>query len=186
MDFSVSLEQLRQECSGCEGCELSKTRTNVVFGEGNNDADIMFIGEAPGKNEDQSGKPFVGRSGKLLDSFLFEIGLSRKNVYIANTIKCRPPENRDPTLLEQQRCLEYLTRQISIIQPKIIVCLGRIAAQRVISKKFSVTKQHGQFIEQDNKIFMGTYHPAAILRNPKNKPLAMDDFKALSQKLKEI
>ena len=148
----MTLDELKKECEACRKCELCESRNNIVFGYGNPNADIMLIGEAPGENEDLSGMPFVGRSGKLLDEFLNSVGLDRnKNVYIANMLKCRPPKNRDPKPSEQNLCIEWLDRQIEIIDPKIIVCIGRIAAQKLIGKDFKVTKQHGEFIEKNAK-----------------------------------
>ena len=179
------LEKLREECEKCEKCELCKSRTNLVFGTGNENAKVMFIGEAPGESEDLQGEPFVGRSGKLLDSMLEEIGLDRKeNIFIANMLKCRPPKNRDPLPKEQDLCINWLYEQIRIINPKVVVCLGRISSQRMIGKDFKVTTEHGQFIEKDGIVFMGTFHPAALLRNPHNKPLAKEDFEKLKEKIK--
>ncbi|MDO4833179.1 MAG: uracil-DNA glycosylase [Clostridia bacterium] len=182
-----SFEELRAECEQCNKCRLGETRTNLVFGVGNPHADVMFVGEGPGENEDLQGEPFVGRSGQLLDRMLLEIGLSRKeNIYIANMVKCRPPQNRDPQPDEQEVCINWLREQYKFIRPKIIVCLGRISAQRLISPDFKVTKQHGEFIQKGGILMMGTFHPAALLRNPNNKPLADDDFKKLRMKLDEL
>lgn len=176
------LNELKRECEACRRCELCESRNNVVFGVGSENADIMLIGEAPGENEDMQGQPFVGRSGKLLDEMIGEYGLSRdKNIYIANMLKCRPPKNRDPKPSEQNLCIEWLDRQIEIIDPKIIVCVGRIAAQKLIGKDFKVTKQHGEFIEIGGRLYTGTYHPAAILRNINNKPFALDDWKKIRE-----
>ena len=175
-------EILRQECLECRKCGLCETRTNVVFGSGDPHADLMFIGEGPGETEDLMGQPFVGRSGKLLDSFIQSIGYSREQVFIANIVKCRPPRNRDPKPEETELCLEYLRRQIELINPKLIVCLGRISAARMIAPDIKVTKQHGEVFEKDGFRYMATFHPAAILRNPNQKPQALDDF----QKIKEI
>ena len=181
------LSELENQCLYCEKCKLSSTRTNVVFGVGNPEADVMFVGEGPGENEDLQGEPFVGKAGQLLDKYLQVIGLSRKeNIYIANIVKCRPPHNRDPEAEEQEVCIEWLRAQTRIIKPKIIVCLGRIAAQKLISEDFRVTKQHGEFIKKGNILFMGTYHPAALLRNPANKPAALSDFQALRDKIIEL
>lgn len=180
-------EQLKNDCLKCEKCELCKTRTNLVFGIGNEKAEVLFVGEGPGEKEDLQGEPFVGRSGQLLDKLLDVVDLSRnKNIYIANIVKCRPPKNRDPLPEEQDVCIEWLREQTRLIRPKIIVCLGRIAAQKLISKDFMVTKQHGQFIEKGGILFMGTFHPAALLRNPNQKPDALEDFLALQRKIKEI
>lgn len=181
------LSELKNECLKCEKCELCKTRTNVVFGVGNPEAEILFVGEGPGENEDLQGEPFVGKAGQLLDKYLNVIGLDRKkNIYIANIVKCRPPQNRDPASEEQMLCIEWLRAQTRILKPKIIVCLGRISAQKLISEDFKVTKQHGEFIKKGNMLFMATYHPAALLRNPLNKPDALEDFQALRDKIKEL
>lgn len=178
---------LEQSCQGCRACGLCETRTNVVFGVGNPAAEVLFIGEGPGANEDLQGEPFVGRAGKLLDTMLEAVGLSRKhNIYIANMVKCRPPQNRDPLPEEQDACAHWLADQIRHIQPKIIVCLGRVAAFRMISPEFKVTKQHGEFFEKDGILYMGMFHPAAILRNPNQKPLAFADFLTLRDKISEI
>lgn len=183
----ADFESLKKDCSACKKCPLGETRTNLVFGVGNERAEVMFIGEGPGYNEDMQGEPFVGRGGQLLDKFLEYIDLDRhKNIYIANMVKCRPPENRDPTEKEQDLCIEWLREQTRLIRPKIMVCLGRISAQRLISKDFRVTVQHGQFIEKGGILFMGTFHPAALLRNPNNKPAALEDFIALREKIKEV
>lgn len=146
-----------------------------------------FIGEGPGENEDLTGQPFVGRGGKLLDQYLYDVDLDRnKNIYIANIVKCRPPKNRDPQPLEQESCEMWLREQVRLMRPKIIVCLGRIAAQKIISPDFKVTKQHGEFFERKGTLLMGTFHPAALLRNPNNKPAALSDFLALRDKINEI
>ena len=181
------LEELRAECLNCKNCKLCETRTNVVFGVGNPNANVLFIGEGPGENEDLQGKPFVGRGGMLLDKMLAVVELSReKNIYIGIMVKCRPPKNRDPEEEEVAACRPWLQKQIELIDPKIIVCLGRVAAIRFIDPNFKVTKEHGQFIEKDGRLVMGTFHPAALLRNPNQKPAAMEDFFALQKKIKEI
>ena len=180
-------EQLQDLCMSCHGCELSQTRTNVVFGVGRRDADIMFVGEGPGEQEDLKGEPFVGRAGQLLDRMMNAVGLDRRhNAYIANMVKCRPPQNRDPLPAEQEACIGWLREQVRLMRPKIIVCLGRISAQKLISPDFKVTKQHGEFIEKGGILFMGTFHPAALLRNPNQKPDALEDFLKLKEKIKEI
>lgn len=181
------LTALKSDCLLCRSCPLETTRTNVVFGVGNENADIMFVGEGPGENEDLKGEPFVGKAGQLLDKYLAVIDLDRKkNVYIANIVKCRPPKNRDPLPEEQEACIPWLRAQTKLIKPKIIVCLGRIAAQRLIDPEFRVTKQHGQFIKKGNILFMGTFHPAALLRNEAQKPDALSDFSALREKITEL
>lgn len=183
----MTLDELEKVCKNCTKCPLSQGRTNLVFGEGKKDADIMLIGEGPGENEDLQGRPFVGRSGQLLDKFLAAVDLSRdKNVYIANMVKCRPPKNRDPKPEEQDTCIAWLRKQFKIIRPKIIVCVGRISAQKLISPDFRVTKEHGIFIEKNGVLMMGTFHPAAILRNPNNKELAFQDWLKLRDKIKEL
>lgn len=183
----MTLLELEQKCQGCEKCELCKSRTNLVFGVGMEDAEIMFVGEGPGEQEDLQGEPFVGKSGKLLDKYLDYIDLSRdKNIYIANIVKCRPPQNRDPKPEEQDECIVWLREQFKILRPKIIVCLGRIAAQRLISPDFRVTREHGQFINKNGVLMMGTYHPSALLRYPENKEAALQDFLALRDKIEEL
>ena len=144
----VTWEELEARCRQCQNCPLSETRTNVVFGVGNRQADILFIGEGPGEQEDLQGEPFVGPAGKLLDLMLSLIDLDRSKVYIANIVKCRPPRNRDPLNTEQDACIGYLRAQTALIRPKIIVCLGRIAAMRIIDKGFRITKQHGQWFDR--------------------------------------
>lgn len=183
----MTLDELEIKCKNCTKCDLCEGRTNLVFGVGKKDADIMLIGEGPGENKDLQGQPFVGRSGQLLDKFLASVDLSRdKNVYIANMVKCRPPKNRDPKPEEQDMCINWLREQFKIIKPKIIVCVGRISAQKLIDKNFKVTQQHGEFIDKNGTLFMGTYHPAAILRNPNNKEAAFSDWLALRDKINEL
>ena len=182
-----SWEALRQDCLGCDRCALGATRTNLVFGVGVPDAEVVFIGEGPGEQEDLRGEPFVGRGGQLLDKYLDAIDLSRaRNIYIANMVKCRPPQNRDPKPEEQEACIYWLREQIRLIRPKIIVCLGRISAQRLIDPQFRVTRQHGEFIERNGVWMMGTFHPAALLRNPRQKPDALEDFLRLREKIREV
>ena len=180
-------EQLETACKGCTACGLSATRHNVVFGVGNPEAEVLFIGEGPGENEDLQGQPFVGRGGQLLDKMLASVGLSReKNIYIANIVKCRPPQNRDPLPDEQEACIGWLRQQVSLIRPRIIVCLGRVAACRIISPDFKVTRQHGEFFEKNGVWMMGTLHPAALLRNPSQKPDGFADFLKLRNKIGEV
>ncbi len=180
-------ETLKKECLKCTKCRLCETRMNVVFGYGNPLSEIMFIGEGPGEQEDLQGKPFVGRSGKLLDKMLAEIGLSREeNIYIANIVKCRPPKNRDPLPEEQEMCIDWLRNQTALLKPKIIVAVGRIAAMKIIDENIKITKDHGKFYKKKNILFMPTIHPAAVLRNPKQKALVEEDFLNLKQKIEEI
>jgi len=179
-----SMDALRAEALGCTKCALANTRTNVVFGVGNEAARVVFVGEGPGQNEDLQGEPFVGLAGQLLDKMLVATGFSRKtNVYIANMVKCRPPGNRDPKPDEVEACIGYLRNQIKLIAPEYIVCLGRVAAQSIIDPKFRVTQQHGVFIERGGIWLMGTFHPAALLRNPASKPQAFDDLCKLRDRL---
>ena len=177
---------IRDRCKECTRCPLAATRTNVVFGVGNQEAEVLFVGEGPGKNEDEQGEPFVGRAGQLLDKFLAAVGLSRESVYIANIVKCRPPENRDPKPEEQEQCIGWLRNQFYLMKPKIVVCLGRIAALKMISPNFKVTKEHGIFFDKQGTLFMGTFHPAALLRYPSNKPEAFEDFVKLRDKVREL
>ena len=181
-----TLSTLREKCLACTRCPLAATRQKVVFGVGQEDAKILFVGEGPGANEDATGEPFVGAAGNLLDRMLDAVGLSReKNVYIANIVKCRPPQNRDPSPEEQDTCIDWLRAQTAILKPRVIVCLGRIAACRIISPDFRVTRQHGFFTERNGVWLMGTFHPAALLRNPAQKPEAFADFLALRDRLQE-
>lgn len=179
-------EELEKRCQNCRECSLCETRTNVVFGDGSRTAEILFVGEGPGAHEDEQGVPFVGKAGQLLDDMLAIIGLDRTMVYIANIVKCRPPQNRDPKPEETACCIGYLSRQLEIIKPKIIVCLGRVAATILIDKGFKVTRQHGEWFNKDGVWYMGTFHPAALLRNPHNKPDAFEDMLALQSKIREI
>ncbi|MBQ8683155.1 MAG: uracil-DNA glycosylase [Clostridia bacterium] len=181
------LTSLRQDCLSCTACPLAATRQNVVFGVGVEDAEVLFVGEGPGANEDATGEPFVGAAGQLLDRMLAGVGLSRqKNIYIGNIVKCRPPGNRDPQPEEQDACIGWLRRQTAILRPKIIVCLGRIAACRIIDPEFRVTRQHGQFVQKNGVWMMGTLHPAAILRNPSQKADAFADLVALRDKIEAV
>ena len=185
--MAADWETLRRDCLGCRRCALAETRTNVVFGVGCTQAEILFIGEGPGANEDLKGEPFVGRGGQLLDKMLAAVGLSRdKNIYIANMVKCRPPQNRDPLPEEQDACLHWLKAQTALLRPKILVCLGRVAACRLIAPDFKVTRQHGEFFEKKGMLLMGTLHPAALLRTPSQKPDAFEDFLKLREKIGEV
>jgi len=179
-------EELRKECLGCTRCALCETRTNVVFGVGRRDAEVLFIGEGPGEQEDLKGEPFVGRAGKLLDDMMELIGLDRENVFIANIVKCRPPKNRDPLSTEQEACFPWLWRQIDLIDPKIIVSLGRISAMQMIKEDFKITREHGQWFERDGRLMMALYHPAALLRDPHKKPDTFADLKVLQAKIREV
>lgn len=180
------LELLHQSCLQCQKCPLGATRTNLVFGDGNPNAEIMFIGEGPGEQEDLSGVPFVGRAGQLLTQILEIIDLNRSHYYIANIVKCRPPHNRDPYQEEQETCISYLLDQIQLIQPKIIVCLGRIAACRLIRSDFKISKEHGQWVHKKNRWMTAFYHPSALLRDLSKRPETFDDLMGLQEKIMEI
>ena len=180
-------EELKQECLSCRRCALSDTRTNVVFGVGPQDAEIMLVGEGPGEQEDLTGEPFVGRAGQLLDEMLSLVGLSRReNVYIANIVKCRPPQNRDPLNTEQDACIGYLRRQAALIRPKIIVCMGRVAANRLIHEDYKITQEHGQWAEKAGVHMTSIYHPAALLRDVGKKPDTFQDLKSIQRKVREV
>ena len=181
-----NLQELYEKCAACHGCALGETRTNCVFGVGNPNADLMFVGEAPGEQEDLSGTPFVGRAGQLLDKFLYAVDISREDVYIANILKCRPPKNRDPLPAEEDACIDFLREQVRLIRPKIIVCLGRISAMRFIRPDFKITKEHGQFTYKNGIWMTAIYHPAALLRDPHKKPETFVDLKAIQAKIREV
>lgn len=182
-----NFEELETNCRNCTNCGLAETRTNVVVGVGNPRAKVLFVGEGPGQNEDLQGEPFVGRAGQLLDKMLAAVDLDRnKNIYIANIVKCRPPKNRDPKPEEQEACIQWLRNQFALIKPQIIVCLGRIAAAKMIKEDIKITKEHGIFFEKKGALMMGTLHPAALLRNPRNKPEAFEDFLKLRAKIDEL
>lgn len=182
-----NFDELQTACQNCTKCDLCNTRTNVVVGVGNQNADIMFIGEGPGENEDLQAQPFVGRAGKLLDQMLNAVDLDRNtNIYIANIVKCRPPQNRDPRPEEQEMCIDWLRNQVRLIKPKIIVCLGRIASAKIIKEDIKITQEHGNFFEKNGILMMPMLHPAALLRNPNKKPEAFADFLKLRDKLAEL
>ena len=179
-------ETLEQTCASCTACELSKTRTNCVFGTGSRTAKLLFVGEAPGEQEDLSGTPFVGRAGQLLNKFLEAVEIPREDVYIANILKCRPPQNRDPLPSEEDACIGYLREQVKLLRPKIIVCLGRVSAARLIKPNFKITKEHGQWFEKGDFVMTAVYHPAYLLRDPRKKEDMLVDMKRLREKLNEL
>ena len=179
-------ESLERECGRCRGCGLAETRTNVVFGVGATDAEILLVGEGPGQHEDEQGVPFVGKAGQLLDDMLEIIGLDRTKVYIANIVKCRPPQNRDPLNVEQDACIGWLRRQTALLRPKIIVCLGRIAAKAIIKEDFKITSEHGQWFTRGGVQMTAIYHPAALLRDVSNRPETFEDLKAIQAKIREL
>lgn len=183
----MTWEELETAARGCRKCSLCETRTNLVFGVGVRDARVMFVGEGPGENEDLQGEPFVGRGGQLLDVMLTLIDLDRrKNIYIANIVKCRPPQNRDPLNIEQEACIGWLRAQMELIRPRIVVCLGRIAAQVLIKPDFKISQEHGKFFDVNGVQYTALYHPAALLRDPRKKPDTFVDLKALQAKIREL
>ena len=182
--MSEDIKALEGRCAICLKCPLGATRTRPVFGVGKVPSELMFIGEGPGEQEDLQGEPFVGPAGKLLDDMLEMIGLDRKHVYIANTVKCRPPMNRDPQEEEMAACRPWLDEQIAIIKPKIIVCLGRIAAGEMIKKDFRITREHGQWFEVGGVKMMAIYHPSALLRDVSKRPETFADLRELRRVLR--
>ena len=180
------LDVLRQDCLNCRECPLCRTRTKVVFGVGDPRSELMFIGEGPGENEDKQGEPFVGAAGQLLDDMLEMIDLDRSRVYIANVVKCRPPRNRDPLGEEQAACRHWLDAQREIIRPKLIVCLGRIAAAAVIKPDFRITREHGVWYDIEGARAMAMYHPAALLRDPSKRPETFADLRALRAEARRV
>ena len=179
-------DALYEACMNCKNCALADTRHNVVFGEGARDAEVMFIGEGPGEQEDLTGRPFVGRAGQLLDDMLAMIDLRREKVFIGNIVKCRPPGNRDPLNIEQEACIGYLRNQVALLRPRIIVCLGRISAMKLVREDFKITREHGQWVEKAGVWMTATFHPAALLRDPGKRPEAFSDLRALRAKIREV
>lgn len=182
----ITWEELYDSCSKCEKCELYKTRTNCVFGTGSRSSDVLFVGEAPGEREDLSGVPFVGAAGKLLDKYLYAVGIDRERVYIANILKCRPPKNRDPKPEEEDACIDFLRAQVKLLDPKVIICLGRISAMRLIKPDFKITREHGMWFKKGNYLMTAVYHPAALLRDPRKKEDMMADMEKIKEKLDEL
>ena len=183
----MTWEELERQCLACQRCALADSRTHVVFGAGQRNAEVMFVGEGPGEHEDLQGEPFVGRGGLLLDEMLSLIGLYRqKNFYICNIVKCRPPKNRDPLNTEQDACIGYLREQIVLVRPKLIICLGRIAANRLIHDDYKITKEHGQWVERDGVFYTAIYHPAALLRDPSKKPETFVDLRSIREKIRQV
>lgn len=182
----ISWEILQQQVQECQACVLNERRTHVVFGEGNVNADIMFVGEGPGREEDVQGRPFVGPAGQLLDKMFAAIGLRRDDVYIANIVKCRPPQNRVPIDEEAQACLPYLRAQTGLVKPRIIVCLGATAAKYIYDPHARITKERGIWKEKKGVWILPTYHPAALLRDPEKKREAWEDLQKLRAKRDEL
>lgn len=175
-------KDIEQLVAVCTHCPLSRTRHRPVMGRGGHQADLMLIAEAPGGQEDQQGLPFVGSSGEVLDRLLKDCGLTREEIYITNIIKCHPPGNRDPREEEKEACFPYLKYETFLLKPKIIVCLGRVAAQRIISPDFKITRQHGAWISRKNCALTATYHPSAILRDPSKYEIVKEDFREIVRK----
>ena len=180
-----SWDELEQQCLRCNRCELCRTRNNVVFGVGKRTADVLFVGEGPGEQEDLKGEPFVGAAGQLLDDMMRIIDLDRTNTYIANIVKCRPPHNRDPQETEQDACIDFLRNQVALIKPKIIICLGRIAAKRLIDPEYRITKEHGNWICRNGIWMTAIYHPSALLRDLNKRPETFVDLLSIRDKIKE-
>ncbi len=180
------LSQLRTACEGCQRCALGRTRTNLVFGTGSPDARLMFVGEAPGEREDATGIPFVGAAGQLLDRYLFAVGIPRDDVYIANILKCRPPQNRDPQPEEADVCIAHLREQVRIIRPAIVVCLGRISAQRLIKPDFRITREHGTWFTRGAFSMCAVYHPSALLRDPSKREDMLEDMRVIAEKYRTL
>ena len=184
--MKTSWQSLYDEIFACEKCELCRRIHNKVPGQGDIHARLMFIGEGPGADEDMQGLAFVGAAGQLLTKMIAAMGMTREEVYICNIVKCRPPQNRDPLPEESAACMPWLRQQFQLIRPKIVVCLGRVAAQRMLDPGFSISRDHGKFFDKQGTLFMATYHPAALLRYPDNKPAVFGDFVALRQKITEV
>ena len=181
-----SWDILKTECASCRACPLCEGRHNLVFGVGNEHADLMFVGEGPGEQEDLQGVPFVGPAGKLLDSMLEMIDLDRSRIYIANMVKCRPPHNRDPQASEMAACRAWLDRQIALVDPKLIVCLGRISAMALIREDFRITREHGLWFDKDGRRILATFHPSALLRDPSRRPEAFMDLREIRNEYRAL
>jgi len=181
----MTWEELEKAVQACRACPLGATRTKSVFGCGNREATLLFVGEAPGGEEDKQGIPFVGAAGQLFDRYLTVVGIRREDVYIANILKCRPPNNRDPEESEENACIDFLREQVKLIRPKMLVCLGRISAMRLIKPDFRITKEHGVFVRKGQLDMTAVYHPAALLRDPTKKEDMLADMKEIARRLRE-
>ena len=181
-----SWDIMKTECASCRACPLCEGRHNLVFGVGNEHADLMFVGEGPGEQEDLQGVPFVGPAGKLLDSMLEMIDLDRSRIYIANMVKCRPPHNRDPQASEMAACRAWLDRQIALVDPKLIVCLGRISAMALIREDFRITREHGLWFDKDGRRILATFHPSALLRDTSRRPEAFMDLREIRKEYRAL
>ena len=180
--MKVTWNEIEQHISSCTRCPLCSFRQRPVMGRGNYQADIMLVAEAPGSQEDQQGIPFVGRSGEILDSLFKDCGLKREDIYITNILKCQPPGNRDPKEGEKEACFPYLKYETYLLKPKIIVCLGRVAAQRIISPDFKISRQHGTWTYRKDCALTATYHPSAILRDSSKYGIVKEDFLEIVKK----
>jgi len=180
-----TLQSIREDLGDCRRCKLAEGRINIVFGAGNPNADLMFVGEAPGRDEDRQGEPFVGRAGQLLTKIIEAIGLQRDDVYIANILKCRPPNNRDPQPDEVAACSPFLFKQVEVIKPKVIVALGAYAARNLLDTERAISKLRGRFHEYRGTLLMPTYHPAYLLRNPQAKRPVWEDMQMVRDLLNE-
>ena len=186
LNIPSAWEELRSRCEACQACDLGRTRNKLVFGVGKQDSPVLFVGEGPGQQEDLQGVPFVGAAGKLLDEMLSIIDLGRDNCYIANIVKCRPPGNRDPREEEQQACVGFLMEQMRLLQPKLVICLGRIAAGVLIRKDYRITKEHGHWIYQNGCWITAIYHPSALLRDLSRRPETFLDLLSIRDKVREV
>ena len=179
-------EELEQSIINCNKCKLCTNRTNIVFGEGNKETKVMFIGEGPGADEDREGLPFVGKAGQLMNKALEGLGIKREELYIANIVKCRPPSNRVPEQDEAEACLNYLRNQVILVKPKIIVLLGSTALKNILGKEYGITTSRGKWIERKGIYYMPTWHPAALLRDENKKIEFWNDLKQVKKKMEEI
>lgn len=179
-------KQLEESIIDCKKCRLCSNRTNIVFGEGNKEADLMFIGEGPGADEDMQGLPFVGKAGKLMNMAFEGLGIDRQKVYIANIVKCRPPSNRNPEDDEAVACLNYLRNQVVLVKPKIIVLLGSVALKNILGKEYGITASRGKWVERKGILYMPTWHPAALLRDDNKKIEFWKDLKVVKERLQEL
>lgn len=184
--MAMTWEELEEKCRNCKGCPLGETKINTVFGCGNKNADLMFVGEAPGEQEDRTGTPFVGRAGQLFDKYLAAVGITRDEIYIANMLKCRPPKNRDPLGTEQDVCIGYLREQVKLVKPKMIVCLGRISAMRLIKPDYRITAEHGKWVQKGDFLMTAVYHPSLLLRDPRKKDDMLTDMLDVAAKYRAL
>ena len=176
-------EELEKSIIGCKKCKLCTGRNNIVFGTGNKEADLMFIGEGPGADEDREGEPFVGRAGKLMNMAFDGIGIKREEVYIANIVKCRPPSNRNPETDEADACIDYLRNQVMLVKPKVIVLLGSVALKNILGNEYGITASRGNWVERKGILYMPTWHPAALLRDENKKIEFWKDLKQVKEKI---